>query len=425
MLMLRLWNSSLIWFGNLRLKSKLLVSFGWLCFFTAVLGLVAIRSIQHVGQLAIVQTVASGGVTGVQDAVARTQLMLVSLLGFIILLDVVMALRLTHIIAKPMIDACGILARLAQHDLTVEASVVSTDEVGEMNRALNSTILHLRELLHTLRSQSGKLTEAVGELENDTRQTTTNCSRQAEIAGEVLTSVRTLTAQCMDIRQNSNEVVTASRASAESAHSGGEVMAGAATTMDAVAHSSEAIHTLMEQLDHRSREISKAVTVIREISENTNLLALNASIEAARAGEHGRGFAVVAQEVRQLAEHTRKATEEIGGMVASIQQQTSSTIEAVEGNRSNIEQGRERTEEAHRKLEEIIRRAKDTDRFAENNLTAAEEQARNTAGISECIGQVSELAGASREAALLTAQAARQIATTAAELDCIFAQFRL
>ncbi len=423
--MLWLWNSSLIWFGNLRLKTKLLVSFGWLCIFTVVLGIVAISGIHHVGQLAIAQLGGPVGTAVVQGAVSRTQRMLLGLLSFILLLDVVMALRLTQIIARPMMDACGILARLAQHDLTWEAKVVSSDEVGEMNRALNSTIQHLRELLLSLRSQSGRLNGAVRELEKDTNLTTANCTRQAELAGDVLSSVRNLAAQCMDIRNYSNEVATASRASAESANSGSEVMAGAATTMDAVAHSSESIHNLMGQLDQRSREISKAVTVIREISENTNLLALNASIEAARAGEHGRGFAVVAQEVRQLAEHTRKATEEIGGMVASIQQQTVSTIQAVEGNRANIEQGRERTEEAHRKLDEIIHRAKETDNFAESTLTAAELQAKSTGEISERVSHVSELAGASREAAIVTAETAQQIATTAGELDRIFAQFIL
>lgn len=424
--MIWLWKYCLVWFGNLRLKTKLLISFGWLCLFTAVLGVVALAGIHKVGELAISHSAVANTIqVSVESMVSQVQYTVLGLLLFILVLDVAMALRLTHIIAVPMIEACGILGRLAQHDLTVQARVVSTDEVGEMNTALNATIEHLRSVLLGLRAQAVQLNQAVVELEKDTALTTTNCTSQSEIAAEVLESAQLLSSMCGEIRHNSNEVNMASRESAQAAHSGGEVMAGAAATMEDVAKSSESIHGLMGQLDQRSREISKAVTVIREISDNTNLLALNASIEAARAGEHGRGFAVVAQEVRQLAEHTRTATEQIGGMVASIQEQTASTIAAVEANRTNIENGRRRTEEAHRMLEEILERAQKTDGFAVHTTSAAAEQARNSQAISESVGRVSELAGASREAAQQAAETARQIAVSAGELGRIFGQFRL
>jgi methyl-accepting chemotaxis protein len=424
--MIQLWNFCLVWFGNLRLKTKLLISFGWQCLFTAVLGIVALAGLNKVGDLAIAHATATDSVSAsVQQTVSNTQWTVLALLVFIICLDIVMALRLTYIIAVPIIEASNILARLAQHDLTVQARVVSTDEVGQMNSALNSTIEHLRNVLLGLRTQAAQLNQAVVELETDTDLTTTNCKNQADIAAEVLDSAQLLTSMCGEIRHNSNEVTSASEQSAQSAHSGGEVMAGAAATMEEVAKSSESIHALMGQLDQRSQEISKAVTVIREISENTNLLALNASIEAARAGEHGRGFAVVAGEVRSLAEHTRTATEQIGSMVASIQQQTASTIAAVEANRSNIENGRRRTEDAHRMLEEIIARAQKTGSFALNTAAAAEEQSKRSEGISASAGRVTELAEASRSAANLAAQTARQIAESAGELGRIFNQFRL
>lgn len=424
--MIWLWKYCLVWFGNLRLKTKLLISFGWQCLFTAVLGVVALAGIHKVGELAIAHATAADSVSAsVQQTAANTQWTVLALLVFIIFLDIVMALRLTYIIAVPMIEACRILGRLAQHDLTVQARVVSTDEVGEMNSALNATIEHLRNVLIGLRTQAAQLNLAVTTLESNTNLTTTNCKSQAEIAAEVLDSAQLLTSMCGEIRHNSDEVTSASRESALSAHSGGDVMAGAASTMEEVARSSESIHNLMGKLDSRSQEISKAVTVIREISENTNLLALNASIEAARAGVHGRGFAVVAGEVRSLAEHTRTATEQIGSMVASIQEQTASTIVAVEANRNNIENGRRRTEDAHRMLEEIIERAQKTGEFAVNTSSAATEQAKRSEAISTSAGRVTELAEASRSAATLAADTARQIAESAVELGRIFNQFKL
>jgi methyl-accepting chemotaxis protein len=443
--MIWLWNYCLVWFGNLSLKTKLLISFGWLCFFTIILGAVSLGGIHQLSRLitddsapsAISSTTADQTPSAqnnaqlaslrasVQSIVSRVQIVVFSLLAFIVLLDLVMALRLTLIIAVPMIEACGILERLSNHDLTVSANVVSTDEIGQMNSALNRTIDHLRGVLMGLRAAASQLNDAADELGNDTARTSANCNQQATLAQHVLDSSHQLSEAGSEIARNSIEAAEASRESAQSAESGGQVMAGAAKTMDDVAAASEAIHTLMGQLDARSQDISKVVTVIREISENTNLLALNAAIEAARAGEQGRGFAVVAGEVRRLAEHTRQATEEIASMVESIQQQTGSTITAVEASRTNIEQGRKRTEEAHEMLSQIILRASRTEKLAEGTAATAGDQSNASLQISEDAAKVAELAAASLEAAAQASIAGKNIQSSAAQLTQIVSEFRL
>jgi methyl-accepting chemotaxis protein len=440
--MIRLFNFCLVWFGNLRLKTKLLISFGWLCFFTIILGAVSLGGIHQLSHLltsdASPQVTASPATnttsntaqlanlrSSVQSTVSRIEIVIFSLLAFIVLLDVVMALRLTYIIAVPIVDACAILERLSNHDLTISAKVVSTDEVGQMNTALNSTINHLRGVLMNLRAESTQLQDAANELNQDTARTSANCNHQVELAQHVLDSSHQLSEAGSEIARNSIEAAEASRESAQSAESGGQVMAHAAKTMDDVAAASESIHTLMGQLDSRSQEISKVVIVIREISENTNLLALNAAIEAARAGEQGRGFAVVAGEVRRLAEHTRQATEEIASMVESIQQQTGSTITAVEASRTNIEQGRQRTEEAHEMLSQIIQRASRTEKLAEGTASTAGDQSNASLQISQDAAKVAELAAASLNAAAQAAAAGKSIQSSAAQLSKIVNEFRL
>lgn len=439
-----LWKACLTWFGNLPLKTKLHISFGWLCLFTIVLGAVCLEGLQQVRQVMVpimTHSVAAETATATNNATStdsatalseavdrvatRLRLIIVFLLGFIILLDVVMAWRLTQIISRPILEACGVLQRLAQHDLTVSARVDSTDEVGQMSVALNATIGHLHGILGELQESAQGLAQAAQGLADETSRTTANCNHQSELAEQVLLSTQRLASTGSQIAQNSMEAAGASRESAQTAGTGGEVMAGAAQTMGQIAESSQTIHGLMERLDERSREINKAVTVIREISENTNLLALNAAIEAARAGDQGRGFAVVAGEVRRLAEHTREATEEIAQMVASIQQETAHTTAAVEASRDSIEAGKLRTEKARTLLSEIINSANQTETLAEGTATAAEAQSSASHEIGGNVAQMAKLATASIAASQHAAQTGQHIREMATQLNQIVQQFRL
>ena len=151
---------------------------------------------------------------------------------------------------------------------------------------------------------------------------------------QIATAAQEMTATIGEISSNAESAATASRASAETATHGGDVMQAAAHTMEKIAAATNSVSERMTSLSHRSEEIGNVVNVIQEISEQTNLLALNAAIEAARAGEHGRGFAVVAGEVRRLAERTKGATEEIAGTIRSIQEETRATLEVMNQSRS-------------------------------------------------------------------------------------------
>ncbi len=428
----------LVWFGNLPLKTKLHISFGWLCLFTVLLGVVCLGGIDRVaaspggvsahpaaGSPVVAPPLAEPGSTATNDLVKRFRVVVVSLLAFIVLLDVVMAWRLTQIICGPILEACCMLQSLAQHDLTVSAQVSSTDEVGQMSAAMNETIAHLRGVMRDLRRFAEGLQHSSDELAEDTTRTASNCHSQSDLAHNVLESTQKLARSGCQISTNSQEAAGASRKSAEAAQAGGEVMASAAQTMNELAVSSEGIQQLMSKLDERSHEISKAVTVIREISEQTNLLALNAAIEAARAGEQGRGFAVVAGEVRRLAEHTRTATEEIAGMVSSIQHETAQTTAAVNESRERMGAGKQRTLEAQEMLARIMEHAHNTGKLTNETAGAADEQCRHGSEISEHAGRVAVLAEASLKASEEAAHTGVGIRNLAAQLNELVLQFRL
>ena len=443
-----LWKACLDWFGNLPLKTKLYISFGWSCLFTVVLGGVCLGGVNRISHMLMERETQAWTETGpaqaglpqsgaeaanlaagfkgeVTQITGQLAVAIFALLSFILLLDMVMAWRLTRIISRPILEACAVLHRLSQHDLTVWAKVESTDEVGQMGTALNETITHLREVLAGLRNSAEALNAAAGKLGDETTNASSNCHIQRDLTRTVLNSTRLLTEKADEIARCSTEAAVASRESAESAKNGGEVMSGAAQTMTEIAASSSTIRELMQRLDGRSQEIGKAVHVIREISENTNLLALNAAIEAARAGEQGRGFAVVAGEVRRLAENTRTATEEIERMVEGVQRETASTTAAVAASRASIEAGRARTEKAQEMLAQIIQQASRTETLAEGIVSASEAQSAASQQIGDSAAQVAELADGSLSCSTEVLDTGASIRASAKHLSEVVQQFRL
>ena len=427
---MRVWKACLIWFGNLPLRTKLHISFGWLCLFTVALGGACLMGLREVTRLTM--NGAAGQATSSDLARAailhithQLQLGIALLLGFIVLLDVLMAWRLTQIISTPILEACRVLERLAQHDLTCRLQISSTDEVGCMSAALNRTIEHLHGVLVNLRDSADDLHGAASHLGERVTQASAFCQEQERLTQKMLTSTRDLATQGDKIAAQSCEAATASRESVASAETGSTVLATMAETMQQIASSSGTLNGMMDRLDERSQEISKAVHVIQGISTNTNLLALNAAIEAARAGEQGRGFAVVAGEVRRLAEHTRSAAEEIAQMVQSIQQETEQTSAAMGLSRQNIETGRVRADQAHAVLMQILERASRTESVAGNIAEVAGAQSASHAEIGGSAQRIAELAEGSLQSAVQVAQTGAKIRLSAEHLRKIVLQFQL
>jgi methyl-accepting chemotaxis protein len=349
----------------------------------------------------------------------------VGLTSLILLLDCVMAWRLAQIISRPILNACRVLEALSHRDLTVQATIESTDEVGQMGLALNQTIASFHDVLSDLMRSSQALEILAAELSESAARNSSQCQEQQGLAQKVLEATRQASVNENGIVSNSEETSQASRESSETASRGRKAMALANETMSEIASSSTAIGDLMLRLDDRAREIGKVITAIREISENTNLLALNAAIEAARAGEQGRGFAVVAGEVRRLAEHTRSATEEIAGMVTGIQQETASTTNAIKTSQASIEDGRLRTEEANQLLGLVIQRADHTASLALATTRSATEHSATSREIAASAAQVAELALGSLNCSSDVATTMRSVRTSAKRLSDVVSRFKL
>ncbi|GAA2614642.1 CHASE3 domain-containing protein [Dactylosporangium fulvum] len=257
------------------------------------------------------------------DTARSTRLTVIVLLGVALALAVALALYIARLIVRPLGRVSHVLKAVAEGDLTQDADVDQRDEVGEMADSLRQATTTLRGTVTRLAEHSTVLASAAEELATTSRQSAdgaTTGARQANavagLAAQMSSTVATVAAGATEMGASIREI---SQSATQAVTVAGRAVEVAGTT-----------NAVMGKLGESSAEIGNVVKVITSIAEQTNLLALNATIEAARAGELGKGFAVVASEVKDLAQETARATDDIGRRVAAIQADTAGAVAAIE-----------------------------------------------------------------------------------------------
>jgi methyl-accepting chemotaxis protein len=325
-------------------------------------------------------------------------------------LSLVIGFQVAARVRRTVREVSRIAEGLAEGDLTRASGVSSRDEIGRMAVALDQGVARLREDMMQLGGSVGTLQDAAGRLSSVAGGVDAAANEASVQAGTVASAADTVSHNLQVVSAGSQEMGSAIRDISVSTSEATEVAAQAVR----VAAETNAI---VGRLGTSSEEIFTVVKVITSIAEQTNLLALNATIEAARAGEVGKGFAVVAGEVKDLAQETAKATEDISQRVQAIQADTSGAVTAI----GEITEIIERINGIQLTIASAVE--EQTATTAEMNRTLSE--AANGAGdIAMTIGTVSEATRRTTDTVGETRHAAEDLGQTAAQLQAVVSRFR-
>jgi methyl-accepting chemotaxis protein len=328
-------------------------------------------------------------------------------------------------ITRPIGMAVSVANQLAAGDLTARIEISSTDEAGMLLTAMQNTTNHLKWMLTEIMSSADQVSSTAAQLSTAAVQVAEGSRQQSQAASSMAASVEELTVSIDQVNDNAQNAKNASIHSGEISEQGALVIQKAVTEMGGIEASVKESSLTIAALEKQSGEISAVVNVIKEIADQTNLLALNAAIEAARAGEQGRGFAVVADEVRKLAERTAKSTQEITAMIASIQGGTKDAVLSMESSVVRAGSGVGLASQAGQSITEIRSEAALVVREVGLISDSLKEQSTASRDIAQNVEKIAQMSEENSAAVQHTASAAHHLEQLASTLHGTIARFKI
>jgi twitching motility protein PilJ len=300
------------------------------------------------------------------------------------------------------------IGNLASGDLTVRAKVTE-HMTGAIADSINYTIDELRRLVAGITSAAGQVTTATQEAQTVSTQLLQAAQKQAMEIQATGQSVAQMAQSMTQVSSRANDSAKVAETSLQAAGKGAEAVQNAIRGMNDIRDQIQETSKRIKRLGESSQEIGEIVQLISDITEQTNVLALNAAIQAASAGEAGRGFTVVAEEVQRLAERSAEATKHIGAIVKSIQRDTQDAVEAMERSTRGVVEGTKTADEADQALREI---EKISNRLAELIGSISEATQKQASSAAEVAGKMKIILGVTQ----LTSEGTKKTAVSATKL---------
>lgn len=283
-----------------------------------------------------------------------------------------------------------VISSAADGNLTRTSDIRTHDDFGKLSSSLNTMIENLRTIVESVENAIQQLIRASQEILSSSQTQSNEVSDQSVQITEIASSFQELSATARQISDSAKKVSETSTKAAESAQSGEMAAAKSIDAMKNIHKTFDTTAKKITSLQERSKNIGKVVTTIADLAERINLLALNAAIEAARAGEHGKGFAVVADEVRKLAEQSTQFTEDIKAIITGIQEETQSTVMAMEQGTKTMNEGVKLVTLAGEALKEIAELVEDVANHSKEILFSTQQQQQGSEQVSTAVSSVSQ-----------------------------------
>ncbi|HEY6971580.1 MAG TPA: methyl-accepting chemotaxis protein [Candidatus Angelobacter sp.] len=325
---------------------------------------------------------------------------------------------------KSVTEFLTITSQIARGDLTLRGKV-SSDALGNVVDSVNYMLDNFCKVLERVRKAAVDVQSSANEILIASEEMSSGAIQQDQEITNTSSAVEQLTVSMKQVSNNAEASAEAARRALDAAEQGNRSVRDTLEGMQRIRSSVQATAKRIKALGDRSLEISEIVNVINDITEQTNLLALNAAIEAARAGEAGRGFAVVADEVRKLAEHSRNATKDIAALIKAIQAETNDAVVVMEEGTKEVEIGAKLADQAGKALEAISTVVRQSAELVQEISLASKQQVRGTEGVANAMQIISNITRQTSQGARQTARTVEQLVHMSEQLNEALSQFRV
>nr|WP_017738831.1 methyl-accepting chemotaxis protein [Pseudomonas sp. CBZ-4] len=358
-----------------------------------------------------------------EAAQAKQLLALATVLALVF--GLIAAWAITRQIIIPLNQTLKVAERVASGDLSHNLDSARQDELGQLQRAMQSMTVGLRELIGGISDGVTQIASAAEQLSAVTEQTSAGVNSQKVETDQVATAMNEMAATVQEVARNAEEASEAAVAADQQAREGDKVVGEAIAQIERLATEVGNSTLAMGDLKRESDKIGSVLDVIKSVAQQTNLLALNAAIEAARAGEAGRGFAVVADEVRSLAQRTQKSTEEIEELIVGLQSGTQQVATIMDNSRGLTDSSVELTRRAGAALGNITRTVSTIQAMNSQIATAAEQQSAVAEEINRSVLNVRDVSEQTSSASEETAASSAELARLGIYLQTLVGRFRI
>jgi methyl-accepting chemotaxis protein len=328
-------------------------------------------------------------------------------------------------VIKPVEEGSRVLSAMATGDMTVRMHGQYKGDLLTIKGSINKVGTSLEEALLRVSEAAAATASASSEISSSTEEMAAGAQEQTSQAGEVASAVEEMARTILENSKNAGIASETAKNARQIAEAGGQAVNDTVKGMRRIADVVNKSASTVRELGKSSDQIGEIITVIDDIADQTNLLALNAAIEAARAGEQGRGFAVVADEVRKLAERTTKATKEIAGMIKKIQSDTVGAVESMDEGTREVEEGITLADKAGASLSKILNVIQQVTDMVTQIAAASEQQSSASEQISKNVEAISKVTGETAQGTQQIARAAEDLNRLTENLQQLVSQFKL